>query len=98
MNPWLRALQVATALGVVGVIGGGYALSVLLPQRRTEVDYAGTDWGMINTLEVLVIPAAAILALAGALALLAYGAARWRQAAASTFTSSEQLSTHVDSD
>lgn len=98
MNPWFRALQVLAAVGLVGTIGSGYALSQLLPQRRTLEDYAGIDWGLINTLEVLIIPAAATVFLAAALALLVYAAARWRQDSSAVRTSSDDGSTQAVSD
>jgi hypothetical protein len=98
MNPWFRALQVLAVLGVLGTLGGGYALSQMLPERRTEENYAGIDWGMINTLEVLLIPGAATVLLSSALALLAYAAARWRHDNGALRTRSDAASTHAVSD
>lgn len=81
MNPWLRALWAGLALGAIGCAVGAAALSFMLPGRRTEEEYAGVDWATISIVQVLVLPASAVLLFSCGLAILAYAAARWHASA-----------------
>ena len=81
VNPWLRALWAGLVLGVIGCAVGAAGLAFMLPGQRTAEEYAGVDWAAISIVQVLVLPASAVLLSSCGLAILAYAAARWQASA-----------------
>ena len=77
-NPWLVALWALPALGLVGFAAAVVALVEALPDVPDRASNARVDWEWVSVLQMLLLPATALLLCAGTLALLAFYALHWR--------------------